>query len=488
MSTAIVRPDKDTRGQTVLASNEGQGVITRRKLLQSLSTGALAWAARARRASARATADGPAAGLATVSLCGSPGEVGRRFGQLNAEDIRRHVRHVLDGWRARGLSDGEMIRRAAPFRRFVAKLAPAWEEEIAGCAEAAEVKPELYLAFQAGKYRDLFFVDECTSFLAVGAATADGAALFHKTRDNVTREQCAYQKTIHHASRPAAFHATGDTSDLGLMMMVNEHGLAGSADMGGLPENRPKGRGVMNPHILRLIAERAERCEDALEIVQAMIRDGWYAGGSRTGTHWLFADRFGRGLRVAQNSHEEEHEFFEDDVAFLARGDTAGARIVKRKKGAITLADVNAAASHPSICLTSSISAMTVRVDPARPAEASSVWFALPACAPYVPLFPLAEGVPQAMLDGGCFKRGRAWQELRSRSAPGQGVAFDDPLERLRRDVQEELYVEAARAEGEIEAALARGEKRQAVDLATQATAAGCEKLRRFFQKIERLG
>ena len=315
----------------------------------------------------------------SISLCGTPEEVGRRFGEVNAKDIREHMKTILGHWREKGLDDKRMIAKSEPLRQFIKKLAPSWEGEFAGCAEAAEVDPDLYMAFQAGKYRSIFFVQECTSFLAVGDATADGATLFHKTRDNRIRGQCAYWKALDHASKPAAFHATGDTSDVGVMMMVNEHGVAGSADMGGLKVKRPKGKGVMNPYVLRLIAERAERVEDALEIIQMCIRDGWYAGGSSSGTNWSFADRYGKGLRVRQNNYEEEHQFVENDIAFSVRGDTAGADDhQKAKKGKITVADMNAASTHPSMCFPSSVSSLTVRIDPNDPARRNQTWFAIP--------------------------------------------------------------------------------------------------------------
>ena len=67
------------------------------------------------------------------------------------------------------------------------------------------------------------------------------------------------------------------------MMMVNEAGLAGSADMGA-PEPQPRGRGLMNPWGLRHIAERASTCAEALEIVCEWNDRGWYAGGRRATT------------------------------------------------------------------------------------------------------------------------------------------------------------------------------------------------------------
>lgn len=422
-----------------------------------------------------------------VVLRGDARSVGRRFGHLNAEDVRQDVGKLLAAWQSRGLSRKAMRERAEPFRRFTAKFAPAWMDEMAACAAAADVPVDDYVSCMAGKYRDLFFVDECTSFAAVGSATADGASLFHKTRDNVARPQCAYYKRVEHDSKPAGFFAVGDTSDQGLMMMVNDHGLAGSADMGGLPEDRPKGRGVMNPYILRLIAERAECCRDALEIIREMIRDGWYAGGRTTGTHWLFADRSGQGLRVAQNSHREEHTFFRDDTFFLARGQTAGAALVTGNKGHITLRDMNAAAAHPTICFRSSISALTVRIDPKQPAELSSVWVALPAWAPYLPLFPAAGGVPTPVADGRYFAAGYPWLEFALPAAKGggfgSGVAFSELPAQQRAAVQEELYKQAEEAQQRIVAAHGRGRLAEAAAIATDATRTACARATRWLKE-----
>ena len=424
-----------------------------------------------------------------VSLVGDARTVGERWGTLNAEDIRRHVSTMLDGWRTRGLSDKQMVEKSEPFRRFAAKFAPHWLDEIAAIAGAAGVRPERYTAFQAGKYRGLFFVHECTSFLAVGDATADGATLFHKNRDNVAREQSAYYKRIVHPSRPAGFHSTGDTSDTGLMMMVNDHGVAGSADTGGLREDRPKGDGVMNPHILRLIAERAERVEDALAIIQQTIREARYAGGSTTGTNWLFADRYGTGMRVAQNSHEEKHWVFKDTTAFLARGTTAGAKLITDKKGRITLRDMNAAAAHPSICFETSISALTVRIDPKEPADLSSVWFALPACSPYVPVFPAGKAAPRPLVDGTCFEDGRELLKLRKAGAKdgfGRGVVLAKTAAELRAAVQDELYAEAESVERAIRAARARGDMGKAAKLAADGSAAACTRLMKLLAEIKK--
>lgn len=427
----------------------------------------------------------PQAASPLVDLTGDARTVGARFGCLNAPAIRRHMGRMLEEWRRRGLSERQMLERSQPYRRYAEKFAPHWLEEAEGCAQAAGISGEHFTAFLAGKYRDLFFVEECTSFFAVGAATADGAPLFHKTRDNTAREQTAYFKRIVHSSRPAGFFATADTSDLGVMMMVNDRGLAGSADMRGLKEDRPKGRGVMNPYILRLVAERAERCEEALAIIQEAIRDGWYAGGARSGTRWTFTDRFGGALSVAQNSHREEHQFFRDDVAFSWWGESAEAQSLKNKRGKITYRDMNRTAWSPKMCYPAggspSVSGMTARVDPRHPADLSRVWFALPAWSVYLPVFPLAPGVPRELADGSCYLAACDLAKQYTDAKTGK-VLFPDSFLAARERIQAELDADADKAAAQIAVFHGRNQRAEAQKVAAEASLSTCAKLMAFLR------
>lgn len=427
----------------------------------------------------------PQAAPPLVDLTGDARTVGARFGQLNAPTIRRHMGLMLQEWRRRGLSERQMIERSQPYRRYAEKFAPHWLEEAEGCAQAAGVCTEHFTAFLAGKYRDLFFVEECTSFFAVGAATADGASLFHKTRDNTAREQTAYIKRIVHSSRPAGFFATADTSDMGVMMMANDRGLAGSADMRGLKEDRPKGRGVMNPYILRLIAERSERCEEALAIIQEAIRDGWYAGGAKSGTRWTFTDRFGTALSVAQNSHREEHQFFRDDVAFSWWGETQEARAFKNKRGKITYRDMNRTAWSPKMCYPAggspSVSGMTARVDPRHPADLSRVWFALPAWSVYLPVFPLAQGVARELADGSCYLAACELAKQYTDAKTGK-VVFPDSFLEAREQIQSELDADGDKAASQIAVFHGRNQREEAQRVAAEASLSACAKLMAFLR------
>jgi hypothetical protein len=418
-----------------------------------------------------------------VSLSGTARQVGERLGALNAADLRAHVAEMLAGWRKRGLTETEMIDRSQPYRRFAEKFAPHWLEESAACAAAAEVPVDHFVGYLAGKYRDLFFAEDCTSFAAAGEATADGATIFHKNRDNVSRPQVAYHKHIVDAEGVGGFFAVGDTSDLGVMMMVNERGLAGSADVGGLSETRPKGRGVMNPDILRLVAERAERCEEALAIVQQMITDGWYAGGSKVGTHWLFADRFGTILRIAQNSVEEKHWFHRDGLVFLARGETPAANQMRAASGKLSIRDFHEAAKSPDICFGSSISGLTVRIDPRKALAGGTVWAALPAWSPSLPLYAAARAVARPLADGACFKAGARLLALRDSTSStdfGKRLVFGDDFLARRREVQSQLHEDAAGIEQRLRAMDAAGQQEQAADLAAQASVAAWQRYQRW--------
>lgn len=335
---------------------------------------------------------------AMVSLTGTPREIGATWGRVNGDAIGRECAAFMRTAAERGLDRDELLRRAEAGARVMATAAPHWREEADACAAAAGIDPDEHLAFHVGRYRDLFFVaDECTSYAASGAATAGGVTVFHKSRDNTARPQVAYVK------RPRVpgvlAHLTlSDTTDLGCMMMVNEAGLAGSADMGA-PEPRPRGRGLMNPWGLRHIAERASTCAEALEIVREWNDRGWYAGGGRA-TNWLFADATGELLRVV-NSHDAlEVERARDGI--LLNCERVGLReFLTERIGALDDAAFMAAARLPGVSFDSTISALSVAVDPSAPGH-TIAWVCVgrPGRLPFVPLGIGVESVPVALLDG----------------------------------------------------------------------------------------
>ena len=71
--------------------------------------------------------------------------------------------------------------------------------------------------------------DPGPTVLKLSSASADGATLFHKNRDNVDCEQAAYVLASSLAG-VNKFIAVSNASAVNCSMMVNDKGLAGSAD------------------------------------------------------------------------------------------------------------------------------------------------------------------------------------------------------------------------------------------------------------------
>jgi len=338
-----------------------------------------------------------------ITMCGTPEQLGLAWGTINAARIREHFAAFLERSTDRGVDEAELLTRCSRAVGLAEELAPHWRVESHAAAEAAGVPADLYFAYHLAKYRDLVFWDvECTSYAATGSATRTGAAAFHKSRDNTTREQAGYTK--HQELTGDAVHAfvsIGDTSDTGVMMMVNDAGLCASADTGA-PDPNPFHQGLMNPWGLRYLAEYADDCHQALAILQEWVDERIYAGSGRA-TNWMLADAAGNVLRVVNFSDHLEPELIDD--GFLLNYERTGLReFMGDRTGVLCPAALREASRLPSVSMQSTISSLTVDINPARP-ELSVAWVSLgqPARAPYVPVSLLAETTPRALVDGSLY-------------------------------------------------------------------------------------
>jgi len=132
-------------------------------------------------------ADGP-----MILLGGTPREVGSTWGEIN----KRAVAHDLDAYFLKqaaehGISEAVLLERSRAFVRIATEIAPHWLEEARAIAQAAGVREDLYVSFIASGPRKLF-LHECTSYAVSRNHARGGAILFHKTRDNVDKEQAAF--------------------------------------------------------------------------------------------------------------------------------------------------------------------------------------------------------------------------------------------------------------------------------------------------------
>ncbi len=213
--------------------------------------------------------------------------------------------------------------------------------------------------------------------------------------------------------------------------MVNDKGLAGSADVGGLREDAPRYRGWMNTSLLRYIAEQASDCPQALAIIERFVRNGDYAGGT-IGTHWLFVDRNGTILEVSNNASRVEHRIHDQKVYFSMNRPAALARMQQLPEP-IGFAAFHNIARDPSTCFPDSIAGMSVEISREHPQWLTVAWLTLPARSLAFPLFMGAESTPTALLDGQV--------DVAGHQSPGDWRRWE-PIEQFAFDGQRRLEAE----------------------------------------------
>ena len=381
-----------------------------------------------------------------VALSGTPEQIGATWGAMNKEIIAGDMAATyLDRAAEAGISTETLIERSRAQVRIAERIAPHWLVEARATARAAGVDEELYVAFVDGQSRNRFLHDqpeECTSYAISRDHAENGAILFHKTRDNVDRPQMAplVDSSLEGVNK---FIAVTDGSRIRCSMMVNEKGLAGSGDYPAdkkresstlqLAPAGPKYRGLMSGTILRYIAERASSCVEALGIIEDFVGKGYYVGGDVGGSHWLFVDREGAILEVCNNTEHVVSEFHTEDVYFSRCRNSAAARRLRESPGPVDFELFHSISRDPSICLDSSISGMTVEIDPDRPDLLTCAWIALPVRAVAIPLFMGQTGTSLCLVDGSAYQLGKAtkgdkaqWEALeQSMHAEKQGLTED---------------------------------------------------------------
>ena len=364
-----------------------------------------------------------------VRVAGTPEQVGTIWGALNKEIIVRDMDATyLEKAAKAGISRQTLIERSAAFVRIAEDIAPHWLVEARATAKAAGVDEDLYLAFIDGQSRNRFLhgeadgnvpdeaIVECTSYAVSRDCTKGGAIFFHKTRDNVDRPQMAgiVQSSLETINK---FITVTDGSRIRCSMMVNDQGLAGSADYPAarkkdssslcLEAADPQYRGMMAGSILRYIAERASSCAEALAVIEDFVAKGYYAGGDINGSHWLFVDRDGVILEVCNNARHVVSKIHSQKAYFSRLNKSAAALRLRESEEPVGFDLFHGISRDPSICFDSSISGMTVEIDAERPELFSTAWIALPCRTAAFPLLMGQAGTPAVLADGSAYMMGR---------------------------------------------------------------------------------
>lgn len=363
-----------------------------------------------------------------VSLSGTPEQIGTRWGEFNRDAITRDMKEIyLEPAAQAGLSREQLLERTAFSLRIMKEIAPHWVDEFRATARAAGVDEELYLAYVDGQVRKRF-LHECTSYAVSREFAEQGAILFHKNRDNVDRPQAA---AIIESTLPGIhkFIVISDASRITCSMMVNDQGLAGAADYPAdrkkdssnltLPPSEPRYRGLMSDAILRHIAERAATSQEALAILEQMVAQGYFAGGEVNGNHWLFVDRHGTMIEVCNNSRHVVSQVHRQKAYFSRLNKSEAAKRLRSHQQPIDFHTFHNISRDPSICFASSISGMTVEIDPDHPDLLTCAWIALPARSVAFPIWMGQTRMPMELVNGESHQAAKKnsqpaphWEEL----------------------------------------------------------------------------
>jgi len=230
-----------------------------------------------------------------------PREAGRLYGGLAAPFLRDRVTRMWEAAAASPWGTAQLDERGERFRAFVERIAPEWLDEAEAIAAAAGVNAADLFVLNALPPR---FWDRrqggCTSCVVAGAQSATGDSLLHKNRDVINEVQDFHVRRFADGAQTLA---SRDVGSLGFAHFHSDRALAGANNTGShIAPDELRDCGLTCTHLLRLVAERAGSCDQAVAVLEEAISKE-VAGGSagNRGMIFLFAQP-GRGVAVEMTS------------------------------------------------------------------------------------------------------------------------------------------------------------------------------------------
>jgi hypothetical protein len=226
----------------------------------------------------------------SILLPSDPAEAGRIYGRLVAPALRDRIAQMRRVAEAASVSEATLHERGERFRGFVRRIAPEWLDEAEAVASAAGVAPaDLYALNALPNHFWAARPAGCTACLVAGSASAAGATLLHKNRDVVDSTQDLLLRRLDDGSQ---YLASRDIGSLGIAHLHSGRALAGANNTGSpVPPVETRDCGLLCTHVLRLVAERASTCDEAVAAIEdAIARE--VAGGSspQRGSIFLLAE------------------------------------------------------------------------------------------------------------------------------------------------------------------------------------------------------
>ncbi len=248
-----------------------------------------------------------------VRIEGEPREAGRCYGELAGGILRDRIAEMWQVSQASQWGPATLDERGERFRRYVERIAPEWLDEAEGMAAGAGINVSDIFAINALP-RGFWDATKggCTSALVVGSASATGATLLHKNRDLVNAPQDFH---VRRTPDGRQLFVSRDAGTLGFGHFHSDRALAGANNTGSwIKPEELRECGLACTHLLRLVAERAADCDEALAVLEdAVAKEVAGASGGCRGMIFLFADP-GKGLVVEMTSRHMAHREVRDQA------------------------------------------------------------------------------------------------------------------------------------------------------------------------------
>jgi hypothetical protein len=149
----------------------------------------------------------------------------------------------------------------------------------------------------------------------------------------------------------------------------------------------------------------------------------------------LFVDREGTILEVCNNPEHVARMIHTQKAYFSRLNNSPAALRLRESAEPVDFGLFRAVSRDPSICFSSSISGMTVEIDPDDPARFTCAWVALPVRAAAFPVLMGQSQTPRCLIDGAAYGEGK-----RSAPQPSRWEAEEQSMhaekEQLKRELQ----------------------------------------------------
>lgn len=224
-----------------------------------------------------------------VGLQGSAAKVGEALARVVGVRTKQIVLEFMRRQPADASHRKRMDAHRAVFEDLVRAEAPWWLEENRAFCRVAGVDLKLFNTYLAIKdIRPSKSPEGCTSFVSINNA----GMLIHKNRDQAIVPQSIFIKKI-----DGTFKYVGsiELANIGVAYFLNERGLCAVSNTGS-PTDDLSTEGFSAHLVMRLLAEKASCCEEALELVRHFTREGLIV--ARNAGTILFCAEAGRGLVI----------------------------------------------------------------------------------------------------------------------------------------------------------------------------------------------